>query len=250
MWYGFTIILTLLLLFSHPQKDPNYNKQGRPSTYGINTYIKNNEESLIQEYEYRVDTLFDVYIYTDNLDEISDGDLGQFYIPDYIVVTNQEKYVAYEFKELSKFKQKSTSYRERTVKAVVFHELTHAYFYYMMITMRNNGERISPEYSTLRMFPIPKFNIDFIEEGICEYMVYHLNESNPIKDIPIPDNVTDLLDENNIINNIYCYSVIFLKDFLDKHGVKQGMKILIGNNPPTYEEILNPELYYKRLKYF
>lgn len=245
MWYGF--ILISLSLF-YPQKDPNYNKQGRPSTYGINAYIKNNEESLIREYENRVDTLYDINIFTDNLDETSDGDLGQFYIPDYVVVTNRENYVAYEFNQLSKFKQKTTSYRERTVKAVIFHELTHAYFYQISIIMRNNNEYISPEYSTLRMFPISKFNIDFIEEGICEYIVYHLNESNPIKDIPIPDNLIDLLDENNTVNNIYCYSVIFLKDFLDKYGVKEGVRILISNNPPSYEEILNPELFYNRLK--
>jgi len=248
MWYGFTIILTLLLLFSHPQKDPNYNKQGKPSTYGINTYIKNNEESLIREYTYRVDTLYDVDIFSDNLDETSDGDLGQFYIPDYIVVSNRETYVAYEFNQLSKFKQKTTSYRERTVKAVVFHELTHTYFFQRMIIMRNTGQHVSPEYSNFRMFPIAKFNTDFIEEGICEYMVYYLNESNPINDITVPYNIADLLDENNTVNNIYCYSVIFLKDFLDKHGVKEGVKILISNNPPSYEEILNPELFYKRLK--
>jgi hypothetical protein len=250
MWNGFTIILILLLFFLHPQKDLNYNKQGRPSTYGINTYIKNNEESLIREYVYRVDTLFDVNIFTDDLDETSDGDLGQFYIPDYVVVSNREKYAAYEFKDLSKFKQRTISYTERTVKAVVFHELTHTYFYRTSIMMRNRGQHISSEYSTLRMFPISKFNTDFIEEGICEYVIYHLNESNPIEDIPIPDNLTDLLDENNRVNNIYGYSVIFLKDFLDKYGVKEGVEILIGNNPPTYEEILNPELFYKRLKYF
>jgi len=241
------IAFILILLFL-PQKDPNYNKQGKPSTYGINAYIKNNEESFIREYRYRVDTLYDVYIYTDNLDATSDGDLGQFYIPDYIVITNQEKFVAYEFKQLSKFKQKTTSYRERTIKAVIFHELTHAYFYQIMITMRNNNERISPEYSNFRMFPIAKFNTDFIEEGICEYMVYYLNESNPIKDILIPENISELLDENNKINNIYCYSVIFLKDFLDKNGIKKGIEILISNNPPTYEEILNPMMYYSRLK--
>jgi len=241
-------IFCILFLISSHQKDPYYNKQGRPSTYGINAYIKNNEESLIREYEYRIDTLYDVYIYSDNLDQISDGDLGEFYIPDYITITNQEKFIAYEFKQLSKFKQKTISYNERTVKGVIFHELTHAYFYQILITMKNNNQYISPEYSNLRMVPISNFSADFIEEGICEFVNYYLNEGNSVGNIPIPDNVKDLLDENNKVNNLYGYSSIFLKDFLYKNGIKRGIEILVANKPPTYEEILNPELFYKRLK--
>lgn len=246
----FNILLFLLLLLP-TQKDPNYNKQGKPSTYGINTYIKNNQLDLIKEYEYRVDSLYDVYLFTDNLDETSDIDeLGEFYLPDNIVITNREKFVAYEFKDLSKFKQKTIAYNERTVKAVVFHELTHAYFNQVLIMMKNNNQFVSPEYGTFRIFPNPstRFGPTFIEEGICEYMAYHLNESSPIKNLPIPDNEIDLLSEANKVNNIYCYSVIFLQDFLDKYGIKRGMEMLIGNKPPTYYEILHPKLFFDRLK--
>ena len=241
-------ILVILILSFSPQKDPNYNKQGRPSTYGINIYIKNNEESLIREYEYRIDTLYDVNIYTDNLDQTSDGDLGEFFILDYIIITNREKFIAYEFNQLSKFKQKTVSHTERTVKAVIFHELTHAYFYQTLIIMKNNNQFISPEYSNFRMVPISNFSTDFIEEGICEYVIYYLNESNPIKDIPIPNNISDLIDENNKAVILYGYSVIFLKDFLDKNGIKKGIEIILRNKPPTYEEILNPDAYYGRIK--
>jgi hypothetical protein len=140
------------------------------------------------------------------------------------------------------------SYNEKTVKAVVFHELTHAYFNQILITMKNNNQYVSPEYATLRMFPSSRFNVEFIEEGICEYVVHYLGECSPLKDIIVPDNEIDLLDKNNAINNLYCYSVIFLTDFLDKTGIKEGIKILISNNPPTHKEILNMDLYYKRLK--
>jgi hypothetical protein len=242
----YKIAVIILIFFS--QKDPSYNKQGRPSTYGINTYIKNNEESLIREYEYRIDTLYDVNIYSDDLDLSSDGDLGEFYIPDYIVVTNKEKFISYEFNQLSRFKQRTVPYNERTVKAVVFHELTHAYFYKTLIIMRNNGQYISPEYSNFRMIPTSDFNTSFIEEGICEYVVYYLNESNHLKDIPTPENINELLEENNKINNLYFYSVIFLEKFLNENGIKKGLKVLIKNKPPTYEEILSPELFYNRLK--
>jgi hypothetical protein len=243
-------ILFFLFLFYPTQKDPNYNKQGRPSTYGITTYIKNNELSIIKEYEYRVDTLYDVYIYTEDLSESSDDELGQFYLPSDIIITNEEKFVAYEFKQLSKFKQKSLAYNERTVKAVIFHELTHAYFNQVMFLMNQNNQYVSPEYGSLRMFsnPSTRFGTEFIEEGICEYVIYYLKESNPIEHIPIPENENDLLADENKVNNLYCYSVIFLKDFLDKYGIYKGIEILIGNKPPSYEEILNPPLFFNRIK--
>lgn len=245
-------ILFLLFLSFNPQKDPNYNKNRKPSAYGINTYVKDNQSSIIKEYEYLIDSLYDVYIYTENISETSDdGELGQFYIPDYIVITNEEKYIAYEFKELSKFKQKTIPYNERTVKAVIFHELTHVYFNQILITMKNNNQYTSPEYGILRMFPNPatQFGSTFIEEGICEYVIYYLNESNPLKDISVPANETDLLATENKINNLYYYSVIFLKDFLNKYGVHKGIEILIGNKPPSYEEILDPKQFFNRLIY-
>jgi hypothetical protein len=249
MIYFFKIsILLFLLLF--PQKDPSYNKERKPSTYGINAYVKSNQVNIINDYIHRVDSLDEVYIYTDNLDETNDGDLGDFYLPDYIVITNKEKYIAYEFKQLSKFRQKTASYTERTVNAIIFHELTHAYFYHIFLTMRSKNMYISPEYGTFQIFPNvnSQFGATFIEEGICEYVVYYLHECSPITNISIPDNMTDLLDKSNKVNTLYCYSVIFLKNFLDKNGIKKGIEILIGNRPPTYVEILKPELFYNRLK--
>jgi hypothetical protein len=244
-------ILFFLLFLIPTQKDLYYNKQGKPSTYGIEQYIKNDHGSLQKEYQYKIrDSIYEVYISTDNLGAISDeNELGVFYIPDQIVITNEEKFIAYEFKDLTKFKQKTTLYNERTVKAVVFHELTHAYIYFVLITMQSSNTYISPEYKNFRIFPNPeyKFSVTFIEEGICEYAVHYLNECTPLKNIPIPDNEKDLLDQNNRINNLYYYSEIFLNDFLDKHGLKSGIRILLGNKPPTYREILKPELYYKRI---
>lgn len=250
MTHIFNILFFLFLLFP-TQKDPRYNKQGKPSTYGINTYVKDNQSNIIKEYEYLIDSLYDVYIYTENISESSDDEeLGQFYLPDYIVITNEEKYVAYEFKNMSKFKQKSILYNERTVKAVIFHELTHVLFNQTLITMRNNNQYTSPEYGSLRMFPSPstQFGSTFIEEGICEYIVYYLNEASPIKDVPIPINEDELLSDSNKANNLYCYSVIFLKDFLDKYGVHKGIETLIANRPPTYDEILDPKIFFGRLK--
>jgi hypothetical protein len=245
----YILFLFFILFFS--QKDPYYNKKGIPSTYGINTYVKNNEESLIKEYEYRVDTLYDVYIWTENLGETSNYEnLGEFNLPNDVTITNEEKYVAYEFKDLSKFKQRSLNYTDRTVKAVIFHELTHAYFNKSIIQLRNKNIDISPEYSTFRIYPASEyqFGAEFIEEGVCEYIIYYLNENASLENVPIPENKTELLDKKNKINNVYYYSVLYLKDFLDKYGVKKGIKILLINKAPNYEEILNSELFFNRLK--
>lgn len=252
MKYAALITFFLFVSYIIPQKDPMYNQQGKPSTWGVTTYISNNEESLIAEYEYRIDTIYDVYIFAEKLIETSDdNELGQFYLPDNVVITNEERYVAYEFKDLSKFKQRSLNYTDRTVKAVVFHELTHAYFNQILLIRKYNDLSVSPEYGTIRMFPNPttRFGAEFIEEGVCEYVVYYLDESAPLKNVPIPDNEEDLVDTRNAVNNLYYYSVIFLKDFLDENGLEKGIEILISNKPPTYQEILKPELYFKRLNY-
>lgn len=240
------IFLIFFILFYGLKNDPLYNKEGKPSTYGINQYIKENQEIIIKEYEYRIDTLYDIYIFTENLNKNEDfQDLGIFYSPDYIVITNEEEYIDYEFKNLTKFKQKTLSYTERTVKAVVFHELTHAYINQIYQTMKNP----SPEYGMIRIFPTPgyRFGTDFIEEGICEYVVYYLNETTPIKNITAPKTEEDLLDPKNKVTNIYYYSVVFLKNFFEKHGVKNGIEILLSNRPPSNEEILNPKIFFNRL---
>ena len=245
-------ILFAILFLSFSQQKTVYftDKQGKPTTYGITAYVKNHQDDLIKEYERRIDTLYDINIYAENLGTEDEGDLGEFYIPDQIVITNHPKYIAYEFSDLSKFKQRTSSYKDRTVKAVIFHELTHAYFYKIVYQMRTENIKVSPEYSNFRMYPMAdlQFGAEFIEEGICEYVIYYLNESAPIKDVTIPDNETDLLDNNNKINNIYYYSVIYIRDFLNKEGLKKGIEILIKNRPPNYKEILKPELFFNRLQ--
>lgn len=248
----FNILLILFVSFHVQKENPLYNKQGKPSTYGIEQYINKYQENVIKEYEYRIDSLYDVYIFTENLSETAEADeLGNFYLPDQIILTNEEKYVAFEFKDLSKYKQRSLNYTDRTVKAVIFHELTHAYINQIIFIRQNQNEYVSSEYGMIRMFPVPghQFGADFIEEGICEYVVYYLNESSPLKDVPVPESATDLIDPKNIVNNLYYYSVVYLKDFLDREGIRKGIEILVNNRPPTYDEILNSKIYFNRLNY-
>ena len=243
-------ILLFLTIFVPKQKDPRYNKQGYPSTYGIDKFIKENQDNLVKEYEYLIgDTLYDVNIFTENLSETSKGELGMFYLPDYIIITDDEVYVEYEFKNLSKFRQRNITFKDRTVKAVVFHELTHAYLNQIEVLMTTDGKKVSREYQNFNMIPISEsaFGVDFIEEGICEYTVYFLNESIDRDDIEAPETIHEVFEnENNLIT--YRYSVYFLKDFLDKNGFKNGIKILLQNKPPTYKEILYSPQFFNRLQ--
>lgn len=246
-------ILFILLFFFSSQKDPYYNKSGRPSTYGITLYVEKYQDNVIMEYRFKIDTVHYVEVLTDNLSELSDeNDLGNYYpIDNLIVLTNEEKYIEYEYADLSKFKQKLTPYTDRTVKAVMFHELTHAYFYQTIAIMKMNDEYVSSEYGYVNIYPRSdlRFGSTFIEEGICEYVVYYLKESSPIENVFIPKTKTDVVNSDNEIYVKYHYSVYFLKDFMDKHGIEKGIKILVSNRPPNYDEILNPELFFNRLTY-
>jgi hypothetical protein len=172
-----------------------------------------------------------------------------FYLPDNIVLTDDESYVEYEFKNISKFRQRNSTYIDRTVKAVLFHELTHAYIYQTEFHMTAEGKHISPEYRNFNIIPISESALgsDFIEEGICEYVVYHLKEAVDMGEIEAPESKLEVMkNENNLIT--YRYSPYFLKDFLDNYGIHKGIEILIGNKPPSYEEILNPKLFFNRIK--
>lgn len=246
------VILTLFLFLGQKTQDnPYYNKKGKPSTYGIKKYIYDNQEDLIKEYGFYIDSLYsEVVIFTDDLSDYDDSGLGEYYTTfNEIYITEEELYIAYEFKDLSKFKQRMSSHVDRTVKGVVFHELTHAYIQQTIYILQRDNYPVSKEYGQLRIFPSPQlsFGAKFIEEGICEYMLYYLDESSPIENHFIPKTETELLDKLNEINVLYIYSVVFLQEFLDTEGIYRGIRILLCNRPPSYEEILNPSMFFARL---
>ena len=249
------LFISILIIFSFLFKeDKIYTKSGVPSSYGINSYVKTNQQKIISEFNHRIDSIFrDIDINTDDLsneEEQNSYELGVFYYPDEIVVTTEEKFIAFEFKDLSKFKRRNTSYRESTVKGTILHELTHAYFNQMVYILHDKGMTISPDYAMLRTFSTrkSKFAANFIEEGICEYVVHYFNEANPISDYTAPENEAELLDEANHINIMYYYSVIYVKDFLDTYGIKRGIEMIIQEAPPSTIELLNPNMYFYRIK--
>ena len=220
----------MLLFLSTGNKYPL--KNGIPTTHGIEMYVFDNKDVILKEFENFVqDSIYiNIDIVTDDLTEYTDYDsleLGRYYTSGEIVITNQEKFIEYELDNLSKYRIRNISESNKFVKAVMIHEITHLYIT-QLIDRR--------KYNT--------YESDFIEEGICEYVVQKMNQSIVSKNIFIPKNKEDIKNNYEIK---YQYSFYFVKNFIDSVGIKKGIIILMKNKPPNSEEIINPNLYFKRL---
>jgi len=244
-----------LLLLAVPQTRQEYPlKNGRPTTKGIEHYVEDNEASMIKEFEEFIgDTLFDIYLYTEDLSD--DGyfdpmELGRYY-PNEIFVTNAEVYMAYEISALSRRSRESVSASNLFVKSTVFHELAHHYMYQLSIEIsRIKGITVHRDYQAFfRIYrDYNEMGAKFIEEGICEYVTGKMGEIIPPRKPFIPKSLEDLTDEENNFEVYYKYSAYYLTEFLDTTGLKRGIKILLHNPPPTHEEMLDPELFFTRLQ--
>lgn len=236
------------------QEDIKYPlKNGRPTTLGINYYVKNNEDKFISEFQELVkDTLYDVYITVDDIRKYTDdpNTLGYCAVgmgSSEIVITNEPRYLHYEYSMLTPYQRKAILESNNFVKGVIFHELTHNYFNQVILEMRIDSMDVSMEYNNFNMIPKNSFGSNFIEEGIAVYMTVKKGEIIFGKDF-IPESVEQIQNKDYKYYIKYNYSCVFVRPILDKYGIKQGMKLLIGNRPPSYEEMMKPELYYNRLK--
>ena len=229
-------------------------KNGRPTSKGIERYVKDNTGTLIQEYEAFIgEELTDVMIYADDLVYYGMEDsleLGRYY-PDEIIISTAELYWAYEVAHLPKNLRNRILENNRFVKAVVFHELTHDYVYQISQEMHEEDNiRVHDAYRThiwiIRNYE--KFGSKFIEEGICEYVTEKMGEIITPEKCYVPETIEDLLNRDNKYKVLYKYSSRYLETFLDTTGLKKGIKTLLYNPPPNFEEILHPELYFSRLE--
>ena len=250
--------ICILYLFAVPQQEkyPYPYKNGKPTTRGITTYVKDNERNLIEDYqEFIKDTIDYVEISTDDLTEYTDYDsleLGRYYLSSEIIISNQTKFAAYELSEFGKYKKK-TFESNNLVRSTIMHELTHCWFNQIIKEMHYKKMPISSEYTNgLRIYPLNEIGADFIEEGVCEYMIQKKGEINWYKISFKPKTFNDILNKNNKYVVQYKYASYFLKDYLDKafeeNKVKESIEVLISNRPPTNQEIIKPELYFNRLK--
>jgi len=248
-------IFIIVLLFVPFQQGPEYPlKDGKPTSKGIDRYVEDKAEELIQVFQDFIgDTLYNVNIYTEDLSRYSDQhplELGSYY-PNEIFINNTGDFMAYEMGALTREGRDTIYNSNRFVKAAVFHELMHHYIYQLSIEMlRVDMIRVDRAYqSFFRIYsdrddPGPRF----IEEGICEYATLKLKEIISRGRPFIPRKPKDLDRTDKEYDIFYRYSAYRLGEFLDTTGLKNGIKTLLHNPPPSVEEILHTELFFARLE--
>jgi hypothetical protein len=255
--YQKKLFLFFLLLFlplfcsqSSYQKYP-LNKQGRPSKQGIEMYIRDNESKFIFEFQDLVnDTIYDVYLFVDDVSKYMEGDGTLGYCisggsaASKIVITNEEKFIAYEVSMLSKYQRQTIVKANNFVKGVVFHEMTHNYFNQVIREMRMHQMHVANEYNFI--IPRNSFGATFIEEGVAEYVNLKIGEEITLE-YHTPETIEEITDSENKQDIIYRYAPQYLKSFIDYYGIKKAIQILVGNPPPTIEEIYYPAKFYSRL---
>ena len=247
--------LFILLLLVPVQEKPDYPlKNGRPTSKGIDRYVEEKADALILEFQDFIgDTLYNANIYTEDLSKNEDQsphELGNYY-PNEIFITNAELFFAYELEWLPRRNRDTIFSSNLFVKATVFHELMHHYIYQLSIEMLRI-DQIAVDRAYQSFFRIYRDRGDlgpkFIEEGLCEYVTLKMNEIITPRRPYIPRKAADLSRPENAHNVYYKYSEYCLREFLDTTGLKQGIKILLHNSPPTTDEILKPELFFSRLE--
>ena len=244
------ILLLVILPLSVIQQDEY--KWGRPTSKGVDNYIERNWLEFIDDYQDFVDDtlFFEPFISTDDLSDYVNytrGDMGYYERPDNIIISNEPRYIDYELSRLSEYEK--NRYREATqfVRGVVMHELTHCYTYQIMM-MAQYDKKLEYEWRQgLRMIPVDDYATEFLEEGICEYVVELMDEMI-VSGEKIVINKQDLGAGNKNSQRVkYGYSRQYVKPLIQEYGLKPAIMLMITNKPPTQEEILKPSLYYDRL---
>lgn len=224
-----------------------------PKTSEIEEYVYSNSEKIIKEYSNFInDSIENFYFEVDDLEYYTDNSEGELGYYDHLsrgaVINNQEKYLSLEKKEFEKMKASASS--NAFVKGVMIHELSHNYFNKLSERLLIDGIRVRREYIPQRGITMQSstYGSEFIEEGFCEYIANKMGEIILFDSIPAPKNLEEFSKTKDTYPVKYAYSAYFLKDFFDRYGIKPGHRILVTNPPPNDNEILNPELFFKRLK--
>jgi len=257
-------ILIFFLLLVLPQEILQH-ENSKLTSIGIDNCVKKNEAEFIREFQDLVkDTIYnDVFFTTKNFKKTTDkkqyDPMALAYIDISksssceIFVNNEEKFSGYSYKSAN---QSLFDEYDYFLKATVFHEIMHYYFYQCILEMEKiRNIDVDNYYDGILTIPNPEqiYGSKFIEEGICEYFVQRIGESPIMKNYYKPKFKSDFMVKTKMFDIQYAYSSIFLKDFLDASiensgRLKFGIFALLRNPPPTYEEILNPDKYFNRLK--
>lgn len=271
----FIIILFELFLSQfqslYPQTIQYPYKLNRPTAEGIDQYVKDNKYIFFDEFQSFIkDTIInDVDMTSEDLTNAQDyiGDeLGwtEIYSNGYQIIINDIK----EFRDYSidtktirgKSKKKFFIESDQFVKSTIFHELMHVYFRQEMLRLimikdSIGNSKLNKYYYNVQLVPNAEMRngSKFIEEGLCEYLIHAKGEVKDYDNLYTPKTEEDINAKENKFNVYYKYSYEYLKNFLDSCFVtdgymRNGIHILLSNNPPSHKEILNSKLYFKRLR--
>jgi hypothetical protein len=84
---------------------------------------------------------------------------------------------------------------------------------------------------------------------VCEYVIQKWKLCPELLVYQKPRFKEDFENKSLDYDIKYMYASNYLKKFLDMQGtLKVGIQTLLLNNPPNYKEIMNPNLYFNRLK--
>ncbi len=243
------LVISILFLFI-PQQDEY--KWGVPTSKGIDNYVERNQYQFVIDYQNFIgDTLyFEPFISTDDLSDYYDyneGTAGFFERPDNIVISNEPRYLDYEVQRLSDYQKSRYKGNNLFVRAVVMHELTHAYIYQIMMVAQHNKNLEYKWRQGLGMIPVNNYYTGFMEEGICEVVVQLMQEMICYED-DIGISKSDLSRAKRKNYEVkYRYGSQFVKPIILEYGLKPAIYLILSNKPPSKEEILEPNLYYQRL---
>lgn len=239
--------------------------RNKPIRDGITAYVFEQWESAIYDFQ----KFFNVWIYSldfevaslnqengkidrkgnvviaTNIPKSDLGDeLGAYHLgSDYVTISNEEKYLGYSLKTAKKTVLRDILSTNKFVRAVILHEIAHDYIQQTGAELRMEGYAVNPAFFN-RSFSTPQSI--FLEEGIAEYCPTAMGELIQ-GEMEIPKSIEDMFDKKQRWNFYYNYSVHFVQDFLKEKGLRDGVRILLSNSPPTDTEIFNSELYFNRL---
>ncbi len=256
-----TIVLVLATTgFALSQNKKQYQYDNNiPTKNGIHHYIDLNIGSILNTVENFIgDSIFSYSIKTDNLSEYQGYDsleAGRFYPEDEIIITNEPKFHDYELIFVPKWKQKEFDFNTKFVKGVIIHELIHLYIYQFIYDCLKNNIPVNSEYFNFSIYPGIKsyYASEFIEEGICEYVVMKLREgifSDYKLDSSEGDSavtVKKFMQIQNTFDIKYQYSRTYVQKIFEKNSFRKALLIIFTCKAPSYEELLSPDLYYDRL---
>lgn len=251
------LIFTHVIVYSQNKNQYQYN-DNIPSKRGIQHYIDMNTERIVKTIESFIgDTINSYNIIVDDLSEYMVHDsleTGRFYPEDEIIISNEPKFFDYELSLVPKWKQKQFISNTKFVKGVLIHELIHLYVYQFITECLSRNIPVSNEYLYFNRFPGRNFHsAEFVEEGICEYVVMKLNEgiAGEYKldciDSQVQDNTSEFMKVQFSQPVRYQYSRAFIQNIFDKYSFRKALLIIITTKAPSIDELLCPEKYYERL---